>query len=168
MTLRSISHLRAKAFYRVRSVTSVHLSNHHCCCALPSFSTYHPLSWTTVPFLHTSIYNDLGDDGRRWCRASRSSRCHKKRPFRVTGRQGLGQRRLFLLIVSASPMGQTIKDVATYRLRLGTSFAVPAAGACGSRAQHLPDRRKRWPCFPDSDRFLSRSTRIIDCHCQHV
>jgi hypothetical protein len=68
MTLRSISQLRAKAFYRVRSVTSVHLSNHHYCCALPSFSISHPLSWTTVPFLHTSIYNDLGDDGRRWFR----------------------------------------------------------------------------------------------------
>src|SRR5271170_505118 len=103
MTLRSISHLRAKAFYRVRSVTSVHLSNHHCCCALPSFSTYHPLSWTTVPFLHTSIYNDLGDDGRRWCRRRDQAVVNKKRPFRVTGRQGLGQRRLFLLIVSASP-----------------------------------------------------------------
>jgi hypothetical protein len=45
MALSSISQLQAKTLYRVRSLTSVHLSNHHCCGALHLFSSYHPLSW---------------------------------------------------------------------------------------------------------------------------
>jgi hypothetical protein len=62
------SQLQAKTLYRVRSLTSVHLSNHHCYSALPPFSSYHPLSWTIVPFLHTSLHNELVGDGRRWRR----------------------------------------------------------------------------------------------------
>jgi len=46
MTLCSISQLQAKTLYGVRSLTSIHLSNHHCCGALPPFSSYHPLLWT--------------------------------------------------------------------------------------------------------------------------
>jgi len=51
------SRLQAKPLYRVRGLTSVRLSNHYCCGALPPFSSYHPLSWTTVPFLRTSLSN---------------------------------------------------------------------------------------------------------------
>jgi hypothetical protein len=53
----------SKTLYRVRSLTSVHLSNHHCCGTLSPFSSYHPLSWTIVPFLHTSVHNQLVGDG---------------------------------------------------------------------------------------------------------
>ena len=65
MTLRSIiSTPSKKRLYRVRSLTSVHLPNHHYCDALPPFSSYHSLSWTIVPFLQTSLHNELVGDGR--------------------------------------------------------------------------------------------------------
>ena len=41
--------------HSVRSLTSVHLSNHNCYGALPPFSSYHPLSWTIVLFLHGDV-----------------------------------------------------------------------------------------------------------------
>jgi hypothetical protein len=49
----------------VHSLTSIHLFYHYCCGALPPFSSYHPLPWTIVPFLQTSLHNEVAGDGRR-------------------------------------------------------------------------------------------------------
>jgi hypothetical protein len=74
------SQLQAKTLYRVHSLTSVHLSNHHCCGALPPFSSYHPLAWTIAPFLHTSLHNKLVGDGCRWRRSRRDQAVFTRGP----------------------------------------------------------------------------------------
>ena len=76
--------LTSKTLYRFRSLTSVPLSNHHCYGALPPFSGYHPLSWTIIPFLHTSLQNELVGDGGRW-RRRRDQAIVTKRGPRQTG-----------------------------------------------------------------------------------
>ena len=82
MALRSI--LSASSQLQAKTL-SVHLSNHPCCSALLPFSSYYPLSWAIVPFLHTSLHNELVGDGRRWRRRRRDQPVFTKRGPRQTG-----------------------------------------------------------------------------------
>jgi hypothetical protein len=104
----------ASAVSRLSSLTSVHLSNHHCCGALPPFSSYHPLSWTIVPLLQTSLHNELVGDGRHW-RWRRDPAVVTRRSSRQTGMRlgnwdGLlptGKTRQLTLSVSLNDIGES-------------------------------------------------------------